>query len=211
MTGRTSKLMWSAAALMCVGLAFYSYRYFAGVGPRAPNILANPLAKPWLYLHIAGAATALLLGPFQLVPWIRKCFPAVHRITGRVYVIGCIVGGAGGFVAAFGSTAGPIATTGFAILAPIWIYVNVQGWRSALARNFADHRAWMIRSLSLTFAAVTLRLYLAIGMAAGLSLVEVYRATAWISWVPNLILAELYLRGAFNRPGRTRLVTSGVS
>ncbi|HEY1879988.1 MAG TPA: DUF2306 domain-containing protein [Caulobacteraceae bacterium] len=188
------KVWWTLAALFCVGLAIYSYRYFA---PPASNILGNTLARPWLWLHIAGAATALLLSPVQLLPWIRRRFPQVHRITGRVYVIGCLAGGVGGFVAAFGSTAGPIATAGFALLAPTWIFVNIQGWRAAVGRRFQDHRRWMLRSFSLTFAAVTLRLYLPIGMVAGLSFVEIYRATAWISWIPNLILMELYLRGAF--------------
>jgi hypothetical protein len=196
---RTSKTFWTMAALSCAGLAIWSYRYFGDLSPSAPKILGNALGKPWLYLHIAGAATALLLSPVQLLPWIRKRFPQVHRITGRIYLMGCVAGGAGGFVAAFGSTAGPIATAGFALLAPTWIFVNIQGWRAALARRFADHRQWMLRSFSLTFAAVTLRLYLAIGMAAGLPFMDVYRATAWISWIPNLTLMELYLRGAFRR------------
>jgi hypothetical protein len=196
---RTSKVFWSLAALLCAGLAIYSYRYFVDASAAAPNILGNALAKPWLWLHIAGAATALLVSPIQLLPWVRKHHPRVHRLTGRVYVVGCLMGGAGGFIAAFGSTAGPIATSGFATLAVIWIWVNAQGWRAALDRRFTDHRRWMLRSFSLTFAAVTLRLYLPIGMIAGLSFFEIYRATAWISWVPNLILMELYLRGAFRR------------
>jgi hypothetical protein len=196
---RTSKIFRSLAALFCAGLALYSYRYFGDVSASAPNILGNALAKPWLWLHIAGAATALLVSPVQLLPWIRKHHPRIHRLTGRAYVIGCLAGGAGGFIAAFGSTAGPVATSGFATLALIWIYVNAQGWRAALDRRFVDHRRWMLRSFSLTFAAVTLRLYLPIGMVAGLPFVDIYRATAWISWVPNLILMELYQRGAFRR------------
>lgn len=196
---RTSKAFWSFMALGCVGLALYSYRYFGGTSQWASNILGNTLAKPWLWLHIAGAATALLVSPVQLLPWVRKRYPRVHRITGRIYVIGCLAGGVGGFVVAFGSTAGPIATVGFALLAPTWIFVNIQGWRAAIDRRFQDHRRWMFRSFSLTFAAVTLRLYVAIGMAAGLPFMDIYRATAWISWIPNLILMELYLRGAFRR------------
>lgn len=206
---RTSKAFWSLMALSCVGLALYSYRYFGGTSLWATNLLGNALAKPWLWLHIAGAATALLVSPVQLLPWIRKRYPQIHRTTGRIYVMGCLTGGAGGFIVAFGSTAGPIATAGFATLAVIWIWVNAQGWRAALQRRFADHRRWMLRSVSLTFGAVTLRLYLAIGMAAGLPFFEVYRATAWISWLPNLILMELYLRGAFGRRGVNRSVGAG--
>lgn len=210
---RASKTFWGLMALSSIGLALFSYRYFAGTTFWANNLAGNVLAKPWLWVHIAGAATALLVSPVQLLPWVRKRFPAVHRLTGRVYVVGCLAGGVGGFIVAFGSTAGPIATAGFSTLAVIWIYVNAQGWRAALERRFADHRRWMLRSFSLTFGAVTLRVYLATGMAAGLPFFEVYRATSWISWLPNLVLMELYLRGVFRRlPAiRGRLVTSDVS
>jgi len=33
----------------------------------------------------------------------------------------------------------------------------------------------------------------------GLSFADSYRATSFISWIPNLILAEFYVRGAFDR------------
>ncbi len=190
------RLLAFTAALASLGLALYSYRYLAGVGPRSPDILANALAKPWLYLHIAGAATALLIAPLQLWPWLRGRHRSLHRRLGRIYMVACLVGGVAGFFVAFGSTAGPIATSGFATLALIWIAVNVQGWRAAVERRFDNHRAWMLRSAALTFAAVTLRLYLGIGVAAGLPFLDVYRATAWVSWISNLILVELYLRGA---------------
>jgi uncharacterized membrane protein len=173
----------------------FSYRYLPAIGPMAPQILANLFAKPWLDIHIAGAATALLVGPLQFIPWIRKQRRAVHRWLGRIYVVGCLVGGAGGLVVAFGSTAGPVATAGFGSLAVIWIVANIQGWRMARAHRFDVHRAWMIRSFALTFAAVTLRLYLPLIPLTGASFVEGYRAISFLAWVPNLIAAELYIRG----------------
>jgi hypothetical protein len=93
-----------------------------------------------------------------------------------------------------GTTAGPIAATGFGLLAVIWIYVTAQGWLTARARRFDEHRRWMIRSFALTFAAVTLRLYMPASMAMHLDMDQAYRAIAWIAWVPNLLAAELYLR-----------------
>ena len=55
----------------------------------------------------------------------------------------------------------------------------------------------MIRSWAMTFAAVTLRLYLPIPpMLLHMSFMDGYRAIAWLAWVPNLLVAELYLRGA---------------
>ena len=206
-----SKAGWGVAAFLSLGVAIFSYRYLVGIGTLASNVMANLFARPWLYIHIAGAATALLVGPFQLLPWLRARHRRVHRWLGRIYVVGCLIGGAGGFVAAFGATAGPIATAGFGSLALIWIFVNVQGWRAALARRFPEHRAWMLRSMSLTFAAVTLRLYLPIAPLLGYSFMDGYRAASFLARVPNLILAELYLRGAFNRTRSAALVTSDAS
>jgi hypothetical protein len=52
----------------------------------------------------------------------------------------------------------------------------------------------MIRSFALTLAAVTLRFYLPIPPSLGYDFDDGYRAIAWLSWVPNLMLAELYVR-----------------
>lgn len=191
---RTTTMLRATAALLSVAVALVSYRYLAGVGPRAPQILANLFARPWLALHVAGAATALLLGPAQFVAGLRAAAPRLHRWIGRSYVLGCLLGAVAGLVLAFGSTAGPVATFGFGTLSLLWIVTNVEGWRAALQRRFADHRAWMIRSFALTFAAVTLRLYLPLFPLLGVDFVDGYRAVSILSWVPNLILAELYVR-----------------
>jgi uncharacterized membrane protein len=198
MMGRIGWTGWALAALLSVGVAAFSYRYLMPGAPAAvAQILGSAFAKPWLYVHIAGAATALLLGPIQFVPAVRRRAPGLHRWIGRTYIVACLVGAVGGFVAAFGSFAGPIATAGFGSLAVIWFIANAQGWRTAMARNFTDHRAWMIRSFALTFGAVTLRLYLPLFPLLGVDFLDGYRAVSFLAWVPNLILAELYIRGAF--------------
>jgi hypothetical protein len=48
----------------------------------------------------------------------------------------------------------------------------------------------MIRNFALTFAAVTLRLYLPLGFLSGLRFEDFYPALAWLCWVPNLVIAE---------------------
>ncbi len=209
-TPKLNPWLWGLAACLCAGLALFSYRYLAGVGPLSPQILANLFAKPFLYVHIAGAATALLVGPLNLLPVVRRRAPAVHRWIGRTYMVGCLIGGAGGLVVAFGSFAGPIATVGFAGLAVGWLVTNVQGWRAARGRRFAEHRAWMIRSFALTFAAVTLRLYLPLIMVFHLSFVDGYRAISFLCWIPNLIAAELYLRRPAGRVPTGRLQSAAA-
>ncbi len=193
MNSRLAWGAWALAAVLSVAVAGYAWYFAPQVQNLSPPIAGNLFARPWLTLHVAGAGTALMVGAFQFLPAIRRR-RALHRGLGRVYVVSILVGGSAGFVAAFGSTAGPIAVAGFGLLAPVWLFTTVQGWRTARAGRFTEHRRWMIRSFALTFAAVTLRLYLPLGMMAGLSFHEIYVATAWISWVPNLLAAELYLR-----------------
>jgi len=53
-----------------------------------------------------------------------------------------------------------------------------------------EHRKWMVRNFSLTFAAVTLRFYLPAAMVAGIELSVAYPVIAWLCWMPNLLFAE---------------------
>jgi hypothetical protein len=60
------------------------------------------------------------------------------------------------------------------------------------AGNEFSHKEWMTRSYALIFAAVMLRLQLVIFQVAfGVEEMAAYQATAWSSWVPNLIVAEI--------------------
>lgn len=198
MNARLSIALWGLAAFLSVGVAGYAWYFAPQVQNLSPEIAANLSGRPWLMLHAAGAGTALMVGAFQLLPALRRR-RGLHRWLGRIYGAGCIVGGCAGFVLAFGTTFGPVAGVGFGLLAPIWIYCTVQGWLGARARRFDEHRRWMIRSFALTFAAVTLRLYLPLGIMAGLTFAQIYVATAWISWIPNLVVAEFYLRRGMAR------------
>jgi hypothetical protein len=186
-------VLWGMMAIVSIMIALFSYRYLLGVGPLAPNVVTNAFARPWLAIHVAGACTALLIGSFQFILKIRRRFPSWHRWAGRVYAVGCIVGGFAGLLLALGSTSGPVATAGFGGLATGWLITTIRAWQLALEGRFVEHREWMIRSWALTLAAVTLRLYLPIAPLLGFSFVEGYRAISFLCWVPNLVLAEIYL------------------
>jgi Predicted membrane protein (DUF2306) len=185
----------AVCALLCAGLAVFSYRYLLQVGMVPPVIAGNLFVKPWLMVHVAGAATALLIGPLQFLSRLRARFPTLHRWIGRTYAASCMIGGAAGFVLALGASTGPISMIGFGSLAIFWIVTTVLAWRRAMQGRFIEHRAWMMRSFALTFAAVTLRLYLPLSMLLlHVHFVDAYRAISFLCWVPNLLIVELYLR-----------------
>lgn len=193
------KASWFAGAAAAILLAIASLRYIPGFGPLPPKIVANAFALPWLPIHVVASATALLVGSFQFLGGLRGRRPYVHRWAGRIYVAGCMVGGVSGLVLAFGTTMGQVTTAGFGILAPIWLVVTGLGWQRARQGRYVEHRRWMIRSWALTFAAVNLRLYLGIAFALGIPFEQSYPLISFLCWVPNLILAEICLRGALQR------------
>ena len=180
--------------VLSVAVALVSLRYFFPAVPMPPSIKANAFRNPWLLIHVVGAATALLLGPAQFFQRLRARFPVQHRWTGRAYVLGCMVGGVSGLMLAVGTSTGNISTVGFASLALAWLVSTVLAWRRAVQRRLVDHQAWMIRSFALTLAAVTLRIYLPLSGLLPFSFETSYQAISFLCWVPNMVLAELYLR-----------------
>lgn len=149
-----------------------------------------------IYTHVFAAAVALILGPFQFSATLRARHPALHRWSGRLYLtVGVLVGGVSGLYMAAHAYGGLAARLGFACLALGWLYTGLRAYRAIRARDIAAHRRWMVRNFALTFAAVTLRLWLPSAMASGVAFELAYPVIAWLCWVPNLLIAEF----VFNR------------
>lgn len=184
-----------AVVISSVLVALVSYRFVPlGVNVAmdfvSHNLAENSLA---LYAHIAVAPIALLLMPFQFMSGLRRKRPALHRWMGRVYVTSVVVSGVAGFQLAFHSSAGLLATAGFASLSVVWLWTTLGALYFALNRKFDRHRDWMLRSAALTFAAVTLRVYLGSAMALGADFQVAYPIISWACWLPNAMIVELYL------------------
>jgi uncharacterized membrane protein len=188
-------------ALLSAAVAIVSYRYLVPGILAPPLVSANAFGVPWLAVHAGAAATALLVAPLQFRSPLRARRPKLHRVLGRVYVAGCLIGGATGLLLAVGAETGPVSTAGFGSLALVWLFATARAWRLAVRRDLVPHREWMIRSFALTFAAVTLRVYLPIAQLLPVELEDAYRAISFLCWVPNLIVAEGYVRTRRARPG----------
>ncbi len=145
--------------------------------------------------HVFTAVLALVLGPWQFMPRLRRMRPALHRWMGRAYLgVGVLGGGLFGLCLSPLAQGGLAARTGFAALALAWLFTGARAWLAIRRADVAAHRRWMVRNFAITLAAVTLRLELTAALFAGLSFQAVYPAIAWLSWLPNLAAAELWLR-----------------
>lgn len=200
---RRARIGWAAMTFFSLAIVFVASRYLT-LDPRTYFDVQRAVYQAHtaaLITHIVGAMVALLLGPFQFLGALRRRAPAVHRAIGRLYLAGVGVGGIGGLLMAGLAYGGPVARLGFAALALLWLFTTATAWRHILRRDVARHRAWMVRSFALTFAAVTLRTWLPAMTAAGLELSIAYPIVAWLCWVPNLASVEIGLRRARIRAG----------
>lgn len=149
-----------------------------------------------IYAHVCGSVVALALGPLQFSSGLRERHRHLHRWSGRLYLgAGVLVGGLAGLFMAFHAFGGTVARLGFGCLALAWLYTGVRAYRAIRAGDVASHRRWMIRNFALTFAAVTLRLWIPLAVAWGVPFEMAYRPVAWLCWVPNLVAAEMLLAG----------------
>ncbi len=206
---RRQRLAWVLTLVLASGIALASMRYLAGgemmvPPPLKPNFLDHPLA---FYVHIAAASTALLLGPWQFLGRLRRSAPRVHRAMGKIYVLACVIGAGAAILIAPSSNGGRVAASGFLTLAMLWLWTTGMAVVAIRAGRIEDHRRWMRRSFALTFAGVTLRLYLPIALIGLFPFSAAYAVIAWMCWVPNLLLAD-HLAGdrrgtaAFRNPPR---------
>jgi len=185
------KLGWGVMTTLALIIAVYAIALLFVPAMRAPFLQERFATVPVAaYLHLAGAGIALAIGPFQLNTRLRNRFLQVHRWMGRTYVVSVLLGGVAAFALATMSQAGLPTHMGFGLLAILWLFATGNAYRHIRAGDRVSHRRWMIRSYALTFAAVTLRIYLPLSQMAGLPFDAAYQTISWLCWVPNLIVAE---------------------
>lgn len=165
------------------------------LGSKSPELLHDIFWRAGFFTHITLGGIALLSGVTQFSSRFRKTHINRHRLLGKIYVVACLLSGLAGLYIAQFATGGLIARLGFTFLALFWIITTWKAWRLILVRDVDSHKRWMIRSYALTFAAVTLRLWIPMLTGAfGMEFIPAYQIIAWLCWVPNLILVEWWIR-----------------
>ena len=195
--------LWWLILVLAALVALYGYAYVVVGAPMyPPNLRDSFVARPWgIYPHALFGGSALLLGAFQFNRAFLRRNPRRHRLLGTAHVVAATLVGAAGLYMSAWSYGGWTTHLGFAALAIVLLVSTVRAYLAARRHDFVAHREWMLRSYALIFGAVTLRIELPILIAALGSFDPAYAAIAWVSWVPNLIWAEWYLRRS--RPRET--------
>jgi uncharacterized membrane protein YozB (DUF420 family) len=153
---------------------------------------------PAYYSHVLVSAIILIVGFFQVSNISQRKLP-LHRAFGKFYVFGILFFAApGGLIMALFINRGPWVLLSFLCQVMLWFVFTALAYDRIRKRDLDAHRKWMLRSFALTCAAITLRVYVFIfSFQTDLAYPTAYATIAWMSWVPNLLMIEIYLR---NRP-----------
>jgi len=103
--------------------------------------------------HTLSGTFALVAGPLQFSSRLRRRHLTLHRIVGRIYVVGVFIGAFTGIALAAGRPGLP----GTSMQAAAWIVCTAAAVVAALNRQIAVHRQWMARSYAVTFTFVSSR------------------------------------------------------
>jgi hypothetical protein len=152
--------------------------------------------KAAFYVHVFTSIFLLLAGFTQFSSQLLKQYPGVHRGLGKLYVFVLLFfSGPAGFLLAIKANGGVWSQLAFTMLAVLWWWFTWRAWRSVLAGQIKEHQDFMWRSFALTLSAVTLRSWKwLIVLIWAPPPMDTYRLVAWLGWVPNLLLAEWWIR-----------------
>lgn len=151
-------------------------------------------------LHIIGAGLFSLLGAMQFSPGLRQRYPQWHKVSGRVVAASGVVAALSGI---WMTVMYPIPAAlqgdllfGVRLLAGTSMLMSiVLAVTAVMHRDFAGHRAWMIRGYALgqgagTQVVVLLSWMLIMGTTSALQR-DVLMSLAWLI---NLFVAEMLIQ-----------------
>lgn len=198
-----NRILYLLAFVLAVSLAYNAMTYINfdsnfGFLKLKQQAIATGWYLPFYYSHVLIAGIILVAGLLQIHPKSNNRFPSVHRFLGYIYVMGILFFAApGGLVMSLFIDRGPLVLVSFLAQSVLWLYFTAIAFNRIRKKEVQSHQHFMWRSYALTFAAITLRVYIFLtSWSIDLSQPSSYALLAWLSWVPNLIFVELliYLR-----------------
>jgi hypothetical protein len=163
-----------------------------------------PLHFPVLVAHIVTGNIALVTVLINLMPWIRRRYPAIHRVNGRVYVFaGALPAALLSLVLLPYSTA-PMGKLGLLLMAVLWITTTSVGFWMAWHHRYLAHRRWMIYSFALALGTSWGRVIAYVAVPGkDIDLAIFFDISSWMGWVCSLIVAHWYVERTQRQAART--------
>ncbi len=185
-------------AFLLFGITFMYWNFRPDVSflTTKQDVVFNPIWRTAFYIHIFGGMLAIALGPLQFIKAVRRKNINLHRAIGKIYVSAILfIAAPTGLYMAFFANGGIYSSIGFILMSVLWFYTTWMAIVTIRKRQIEEHIKWMVRSYAITFAAVTLRLWVPfLSLVIDVEQLTVIIVTAWISWLFNLIAAEFILK-----------------
>lgn len=186
----------SAAFLFFITAMYFSFRSDVNFLLEKQDVVHNIAWRTSFYIHITGGMLALIIGPFQFLKAFRRKRMALHKKIGKLYMASILfLAGPSGLFMAFYAEGGWFSSTGFTVMALLWLWTTFRAYETIRNRDYNGHVRWITRSFALTMAAVTLRFY--VPFCSAILYWDhdfIIISSAWFSWIPNLIMAEIILK-----------------
>ena len=162
-----------------------------------------------LILHLAGGASAIVAGLVQIWLGFTHRVGTLHHGLGRVYAVGVLVGSIGGFYLALTIPGHLPYAAGLFMLCVAWVLTTAMALYAIRTRRIEQHRQWMLRSYTVTFAFVTYRLA-SMWLGRWIQVPDDPVATdidtflAWACWAVPLLVAEPLIQACAMRNAAVR-------
>ena len=185
-----------AALMLTKTLPYYSFeKGIHFLTTKSDETNDNSWFRLGFYVHITTSLIVLVLGLLQWLPVVASRGPRLHRWLGYGYVAGILgLAAPSGLVLARFANGGLVAQVGFSLQCLVWWGSTWLAYRAARRRQWPRHVQWQVRSYAVTLAALALRgeSYLMF-YALHTKPIETYLTVTWLSWVGNLLVAEVLL------------------
>ena len=197
-------------------LIFYAGALVSGTASRWNGVLpglytaSSTASTVGIGLHFAAGGVILALGFMQLLNVIRQRAPAVHRWLGRIYVTAAAFAGVGGltFIAVTGTIGGLAMNVGFGLYGVLMVLCAAQTYRYSRRRELDTHRKWAFRLFALAIGSWLYRMEYGFWFLMTHKLGHTHNfhgpfdvVMAFFFYIPNLLVAEAYLRGRSEQAG----------
>lgn len=207
---KIQNIAWGLIVALGISIGLYPFSFLVTDSAEGFIEFKQKVITPntlWLcafYTHILLGGVALLVGLPQFSKKFRSQNIGLHKVVGKVYVTVVFISAIAGFYMALFANGGLIAKLGFSGMVISWVLTTALAYTSIRKKDIEQHQKWMIRSYAVTFTGVTFRLWLPLLLFGfDMDFLMVYRIDSWISWVFNLVLAEILISQMF---GETRLI-----
>jgi hypothetical protein len=148
-----------------------------------------------LILHLTGGSLAIVTGLVQIWLGLTHRVNTLHRVLGKVYGSGVLIGSLGGIYMALTIPGHLSYSAGLFGLDLAWLVTTGMALYAIRLRRIEQHRDWMLRSYTVTFGFVTFRLFDTllrrwIHVPEDPVADDIDTVMAWACWAVPLLLAE---------------------